>query len=176
MIVINDDIFLSVPEERDVFNYVLHLNDNTIYENMVTIPCEYKAEHALWFINTYCPDTFKQYGREMNWVIRNKTGELIGGFSLHGTYGIKSHKDQVAYWLASKERNKGVLTTVLKFMCAYLKEHYGLYRLEAGIFLHNKASQRVAEKAGFEYEGIQRKAYLKNGSFIDSYLYAWTAE
>lgn len=176
MIIVNDDLFLSAPEEKDVFNYVLYLNDHSVYENMLTIPYEYKAEQAQWFIHTYCPDITKQYGREMNWAIRNKARDLIGGFSIHATYGLKSHKDQIAYWLAPNQRNKGILTTVLKYMCPYLKENYGLYRLEAGIFLHNKASQRVVEKAGFEYEGIQRKAYLKNGTFIDSHLYAWIAE
>ena len=31
---------------------------------------------------------------------------------------------------------------------------------------------RVLEKAGFEFEGVMKKAFKKNGQFFDAHLYA----
>jgi RimJ/RimL family protein N-acetyltransferase len=42
-----------------------------------------------------------------------------------------------------------------------------LKRLWAGCFNINPASRRVLEKNGFELEGVLRKAYKKNGRYVD---------
>jgi len=52
----------------------------------------------------------------------------------------------------------------------------GLHRVQANIIPGNRASIRIAEKAGFRYEGLA-KAYLKiNGQWQDHAMYAKIAE
>jgi len=52
----------------------------------------------------------------------------------------------------------------------------GLHRVQANIIPSNRASIRIAEKAGFRYEGLA-KAYLKiNGQWQDHAMYARIAE
>jgi RimJ/RimL family protein N-acetyltransferase len=41
----------------------------------------------------------------------------------------------------------------------------------ANVFHTNPASRRVLEKAGFELEGVARKAVVKNGQLLDVWTY-----
>jgi RimJ/RimL family protein N-acetyltransferase len=52
----------------------------------------------------------------------------------------------------------------------------GFHRLELEIYAFNERACAHAERAGFVREGRKRKAYLKDGEWVDSVLYALLAE
>lgn len=52
----------------------------------------------------------------------------------------------------------------------------GFHRLELEVYGFNARACAHAERSGFVREGRQRKAYLKNGEWVDSVLYALVAE
>jgi RimJ/RimL family protein N-acetyltransferase len=52
----------------------------------------------------------------------------------------------------------------------------GYHRLELEIYAFNERACTHAERAGFVREGRKRKAYLKDGEWVDSVLYAIVAE
>ena len=52
----------------------------------------------------------------------------------------------------------------------------GYHRLELEIYAFNERACAHAERAGFVREGRKRKAYLKDGEWADSVLYAIVAE
>lgn len=45
-----------------------------------------------------------------------------------------------------------------------------LVRIEAGVYDRNKGSRRVLEKAGFQFEGVRKARYLKNGVLGDEIM------
>jgi ribosomal-protein-alanine N-acetyltransferase len=51
-----------------------------------------------------------------------------------------------------------------------------LHRLWLEIDPRNHASVRVAEKAGFQREGLFRKSFFLNGAYLDSVYYAMLYE
>jgi RimJ/RimL family protein N-acetyltransferase len=57
-----------------------------------------------------------------------------------------------------------------------LVEELGYHRLELEIYAFNERACAHAERAGFVREGRKRKAYLKDGEWVDSVLYALLAE
>jgi RimJ/RimL family protein N-acetyltransferase len=57
-----------------------------------------------------------------------------------------------------------------------LLEELGYHRLELEIYAFNERACAHAERAGFVREGRKRKAYLKDGEWVDSVLYALVAE
>jgi RimJ/RimL family protein N-acetyltransferase len=57
-----------------------------------------------------------------------------------------------------------------------LLEELGYHRLELEIYAFNERACAHAERAGFVREGRKRKAYLKDGEWVDSVLYALLAE
>lgn len=62
----------------------------------------------------------------------------------------------IGYWCARPARGRGVMTHALRLLCRYAFEELALERLELFTDPENVASQRVAEKAGFQREGILR--------------------
>jgi RimJ/RimL family protein N-acetyltransferase len=57
-----------------------------------------------------------------------------------------------------------------------LLEELGYHRLELEIYAFNERACSHAERAGFVREGRKRQAYLKDGEWVDSVLYALLAE
>jgi RimJ/RimL family protein N-acetyltransferase len=57
-----------------------------------------------------------------------------------------------------------------------LVEELGYHRLELEIYAFNERACAHAERSGFVREGRKRKAYLKDGEWVDSVLYAVVAE
>jgi RimJ/RimL family protein N-acetyltransferase len=58
----------------------------------------------------------------------------------------------------------------------HLLEELGFHRLEMEIYAFNERACAHAERAGFVREGRKRKAYRKDGEWVDSMLYALVAE
>lgn len=52
------------------------------------------------------------------------------------------------------------------------KDFPDLVRLPAFVYVENKASQRVLEKAGFQREGLLRKYTFVKGRLVDLLLYS----
>ena len=57
-----------------------------------------------------------------------------------------------------------------------LLEELGFHRLELEIYAANERACAHAERVGFVREGRKRKAYLKDGDWVDSVLYALIPE
>ncbi|HEX5585573.1 GNAT family protein [Gaiella sp.] len=58
----------------------------------------------------------------------------------------------------------------------HLVEELGFHRLELEIYAFNERACAHAERAGFVREGRKRKAYRKDGKWVDSVVYALVAE
>ena len=170
---INSDYYLSAPYENDAALFVKHLNDKDIHDRTVNIPFPYTADDAKRFLGI-CNQQANFFGHIVNFAIRNKNHELIGGFAFHGKNltAVFRHKDEIGYWLAKEYRNKGIMTAVLPAMIKYGVEVRGIKRFEAPIFSFNLASEKILLKCGFKQEGFFEKAYFKNGEYMDGKLFA----
>jgi len=85
-----------------------------------------------------------------------------------GNVGIGSMEHRhgtgwVYYWLSTEARGRGLATLALASIADWAFTEQGLHRLELGHRTNNPASCRVAAKAGFAFEGIERQK-LKYGS------------
>ena len=69
----------------------------------------------------------------------------------------------VYYWLSTEARGRGLATLALASIADWAFTEQGLHRLELGHRTNNEASCRVAQKAGFAIEGIERQK-LKYGT------------
>ena len=65
------------------------------------------------------------------------------------------------------------MTEAVKQMVTYAFFSFPLSKLYAPVYEYNHASMRVLEKAGFEKEGILKKAATKNGREIDLHYYGF---
>lgn len=172
IIKIDNDYYLSTaPTAEDLDSLVLHLNDREISDNLLRVPFPYTQNDAERYIKN-AEERAKESGRWMNWQLRNSEHRLIGSITLHNQYGKGSHKDEIGYWLAKPYWGKGIMAKALRAFSGHVFKHYGLVRLEATIFHFNTSSVKVVEKCGFNYEGTLKKAYFKDGKYIDGKLYS----
>lgn len=68
----------------------------------------------------------------------------------------------VHYWLASGQRGRGIAARAVATVASWALGDLGLFRLELGHRVNNPASCRVAARAGFVAEGLER-AKLRYG-------------
>lgn len=167
---VDKNIFLSSVRLSDIDQFVKYLNDKEIYNNTLLIPFPYTKEDGKHFVE-FCKSKREKYGRTTELAIRDKNKKLIGVCGFQVKYRRDSKKDEIGYWLARPYWNKGIMTKVVNKLCDIGFKKFGLKRIEAAVFIHNDASCRVLEKAGFKLEGIFRKSVTKGNKLIDVKLY-----
>jgi RimJ/RimL family protein N-acetyltransferase len=69
---------------------------------------------------------------------------------------VPNRRGEVGYWLLREARGRGLATRAVRLLCAYAYERLRLERLELFTLPGNAASERVAERAGFQREGVLR--------------------
>lgn len=167
---VNEKVVLTAYRPEDEPDLVSWLNDEEIYRNTLAIPYPYTEEDARHWL-ALASRIDDENDACINWAVRNRSGRLIGGIGRLLVSGKDSHADEIGYWLARPYRNRGVMSLVVRAFCDYWFEQGILVRISAVVFNHNLASARVLEKAGFEREGYLRKAYCKEGQYLDGLLY-----
>jgi RimJ/RimL family protein N-acetyltransferase len=115
------------------------------------------------------PDTFGRFVIESD-------GEPAGMLGFH----VASERNRIARLerLAVHPRHRGrkLADAAARGFQRHLIEELGFHRLELEIFAFNERACTHAERAGFVREGRKRKAYLKDGEWVDSVLYALLPE
>ncbi|MGE0614152.1 MAG: GNAT family N-acetyltransferase [Bacteriovoracia bacterium] len=167
---VTEELYLDVPRERDCGAYVEYLKEHEIYRNTLRIPFPYHADDAFAFLRI-CREREVKLGHPVNWAIRNRAGELIGGIGL-ADFEPGGHQAEIGYWLGKPHWGRGTMTTVVKALTAFAHRELGLVRITAHVFEYNPKSTRVLEKAGFMQEGRLRKHYRKDGRIFDGFLFA----
>jgi ribosomal-protein-alanine N-acetyltransferase len=92
------------------------------------------------------------------WHQRN----LIGQISLGGVIYGAMRGGHIGYWIDKNYANKGFTTQAVNALTEYAFSAMNLHRIEINIRPENDASKRVAEKAGYIFEG-ERPRYLHIG-------------
>lgn len=104
-------------------------------------------------------------------VIRREDDRLIGCLWAKRTDWV-SRVTEVAYAVAADVRGFGVAAEALDALTVALMLEHGFQRVEVRIAPGNIASRRVAEKAGFTYEGLLRNAGHVHSGRVD--LEVWS--
>jgi len=84
------------------------------------------------------------------------SGEVVGGVGVNWVDREQAVGD-IGYWLRRAERGKGYTTRAVRVVARWAFE-CGCERLQVRADTENESSQRVAERAGFLREGVQRSA------------------
>ena len=99
-------------------------------------------------------------------VTLKESGRLMGVCGLFRLSWEHMHAELI-YWLGKDFWDKGYMTEAARRMVQFGFEELGLERISVGCFARNKASARIIEKLGFQFEGLARHAYRKDGEFLD---------
>ena len=141
------EVALRKWREEDAAFVCEACQDPEIQRWMPLIPRPYEMEHALGFVRGEI-DGSHQFAVEVD-------GRPVG------SVGLKlgdSDVGEAGYWCAPGVRGGGFITRALELLCSYGFHELGLARIQLRTDPDNLPSQRVAEKAGFQREGVLRSS------------------
>jgi RimJ/RimL family protein N-acetyltransferase len=99
-------------------------------------------------------------------------GEAVGGVGFVPGTDVERHSAEIGYWLGESLWGRGIATEAVMLVTAHVFADLNMLRLFALPFADNRASRRVLEKAGYEFEGLLRASSVKFGEPRDQALYA----
>lgn len=102
-------------------------------------------------------------------------GELCGAIRVHHIEAA-NRKASIAYYLGGGQQGKSLATMSVRAVIAWCFEQLDMNRVELRCASANLASQSVARRLGFSWEGMLRQAELLNGSFVDHFVYGLLKE
>ncbi len=82
-----------------------------------------------------------------------------------------NRKAELGYWLAPDFEHKGVMTRACRTLIYSAFRHMGLNRLQLKAGVGNAPSCRIAEKLGFQFEGIEHSGERLANRYIDLEVY-----
>lgn len=157
------EILLRPPREDDIPAIVDACQDPEV-TRWTRVPSPYTEEDARAFVAGTTDGGFA--------VVDRRTGELLG---MIGVHDIGDSVGQIGYWVKREARGRGVATRALRLVSEWAFDALELARLQLITEPENLASQRVAEKAGFQREGLLRAFAELKGRRPDFYMYSLLA-
>lgn len=158
-----DSIVLRSWREDDAAAVYAACLDPEIQHWLSTIPRPYTHDDARAFVRGT-----GEPGRNELAIVEH--GRVVGSIALRVNDGSTG---RIGYWCASDARGRGIMTRALRRLCRYALDELRLGRLELITDPDNLASQRVAEKVGFQREGVLRSHLLHpDGRRRDSVMFS----
>jgi RimJ/RimL family protein N-acetyltransferase len=139
-----------------------------------TVPHPYQESHARFFIDEHAPRTWL-LGDGAIFAVADAAGAYAGSMDLRISPADASVAD-VGYLTAPWARGRGYASAALRTVATWGFEALGLRRIEWRAYLGNDLSRRVAEKAGFRLEGIERASCVQRGERRDAWIAAMLAD
>ncbi len=134
-----------------------------------------RPDYSIWQTRTWIGSQRGKWkkGAEYNFAISCNTEPLyLGGCGLNVIdrgCGIAN----LGYWVRTSQTNKGIATAATLLLTRFAFKELKLNRVELTIAVDNKASLRVADKAGATREGILRNRVVKNDTPSDAVVFSF---
>jgi ribosomal-protein-alanine N-acetyltransferase len=98
-------------------------------------------------------------------------GSLVGQITMGGIVMGALRGAHIGYWVDKRFANLGITTKVVQMMTEYGFRELALHRIEINLRPENGASRRVAEKAGYQFEGERPRFLHIDGQWRDHLSY-----
>jgi len=129
----------------------------------------YSEADALEWISAQAPA--RATGSAFEFLMIGDGRRILGACGINGI-NVQNRFANLGYWVRTSETRRGVAHEAVRLLASWTFEHTDLERLEIVAAVGNKASQRVAEKAGALREGILRSRVCIHGRCHDAYMHS----
>lgn len=142
-------------QEDDLAGLLEAIRDPEIYRWLDQIPEPYTEEDGRSWLER--SREARTAGTATNFAVLEAPGDrVIGGVGVN--WNAERDVGEVGYWLHGDARGRGLATRAVVLVCRWALSLDGVERLQLRADVANAASRRVAEKAGFTFEGVLRSA------------------
>ena len=136
------------------------------------VPAGYTRAHAERFVEHAAQALADRSSVEVA-VVDATSDEVLGSVGLV-TIDHERGVAEIGYWTAPHARGRGVATRAVRLLTDFAFAELGLKRLELMPFVGNRASERVAARAGYVREG-RRSGYESKAGPTDVVVYSTRA-
>ena len=151
--------------EEDLDTLVLYANNKKVSRYLVdTFPYPYTDADAQWWISKGSKEGITKV------IIHN--GAFVGSVGAIPKSYEKRYEASIGYWLGEPFWGQGIATIALQMLTEEIFSTTDIIRISAGVYSPNRASMRVLEKAGYEYEALLKKSIFKNNELYDEHIYS----
>jgi ribosomal-protein-alanine N-acetyltransferase len=163
-----DHLRLRAPQIGDVepFFALLSLPEVTRFTNWPDAPRKVQVERFVRWMAKLHPG-----GKGCAWIVEDVASSIVIGsirfnrFDKKSKYGVIGYESHPKYW------GRGLMTEAVRAVVTCGHQFFSLNRIEAWTLPGNAASDRVLDKAGFQYEGTLRKRVRFKGAFHDMRMF-----
>ena len=133
-------------------------------QQWLPLPRHYTEDNARWYVESFAASQLDSGAG----IVRafEAEGRLAGAIDLKKT-DWSARTTETGYWAAPWVRGRGVTSTAVRLLASWALTDQKMERVELLAATGNTGSQRVAEKAGFQREGIARNAGFVHGGRVD---------
>ncbi len=145
------------------------LNNRNILNNLRDgIPYPYTKKDAEEFITAMlAADKTKTFAFAIT-----ADDRVVGSIGIFRCDNIHFRTAEMGYYIGEPYWGNGIGTSAVMQICSYVLDKTDIIRIFAEPFAYNKASCRVLEKAGFQFEGVLRNNAVKDGKVLDMHMYS----
>jgi len=108
-------------------------------------------------------------------VVDPHDGSWLGGCGLNQFNRVHGFAN-LGYWTRTSRTGRGIATAAVRLLARFGFETLKLKRIEIVAAVGNKASQRVAEKAGATREGVLRSRHVVRDKLYDAVMFSLLPE
>jgi ribosomal-protein-serine acetyltransferase len=102
------------------------------------------------------------------------SGRIVGDVGLY--VDRVNNSGAIGYWLDQDHRGQGVMTAAARALVRHGFDQLALNRVAIHTDVLNRGSRAVAERLGFQLEGVARQAYrIDDGRYSDDAVYSLLA-
>jgi len=88
-------------------------------------------------------------------------------------YDTQNDVASIGYWVNTPQTGKGFCTQAVRLLVENTMKALNLIRIEIIVAVDNIASQKVAEKAGAQFEAVLKNRIRLRGLAVDANMFAF---
>ncbi len=104
-------------------------------------------------------------------IVAAEGGEFLGSIGIHDIDRSEG-RCNIGYYLAREARGRGLMTRAVRMVSRWAFENLPVDRIEIPVIADNRPSRRVAERAGYSFEGVLRSHTIIKGRRRDMAMYS----
>jgi RimJ/RimL family protein N-acetyltransferase len=171
-------LVLRPLKNSDKKSIVENINDLDVTKWLLVVPHPYTSKDAKDWIKHNKMKWKKKKKDDYSFGVELKEERrIIGGIGIHKIDKFQGKAD-IGYWLGKKYWGQKYGSEALKAILDFTFKKLKLRRIEAGVFVGNRSSERLLEKFGAKREGMKRKACRckADKKIKDEYIYGLLKE
>jgi RimJ/RimL family protein N-acetyltransferase len=110
------------------------------------------------------------------WFVIEVDGERAGCVAFERVSDQHRIAEAGRFVVAPPFRGSGIGVEAARAFQRHLLRDLGFHRIELKIYAFNERALVHAQRAGYVREGLKRRAYLKDGEWVDAVLFGLTQE